>query len=101
MLQLVEALKREVPDIHISAVEVPSIGLCIRYSPLDISDSKSTLCFLLLLSFYLGSLFVSTGIVDEQQMAVNCVTLCGSTSKYNKPLVVLFCGILQIAIAYE
>lgn len=47
-LQLAEALKREVPEFLVSAVEVPKYGLCIRYSPLDVSDSKSLITFMYL-----------------------------------------------------
>jgi hypothetical protein len=47
-LKLAEALKREVPEFLISAVEVPKFGLCIRYSPLDVSDSKSLVSFIFL-----------------------------------------------------
>jgi hypothetical protein len=35
---LVEALRREVPDVHITAIEVPKLGLCLRYAPLEIGD---------------------------------------------------------------
>ena len=38
--QLLEALRREVPEIHIVGVELPGIGLCIRYAPLEIGDSQ-------------------------------------------------------------
>jgi len=37
---LLEALRREVPDVHIVGVELPGVGLCIRYAPLEIGDSK-------------------------------------------------------------
>ena len=38
--QLLEALRREVPDVHIVGVELPGVGLCIRYAPLEIGDSQ-------------------------------------------------------------
>jgi len=34
---LVETLKREVPEIHVAAVELEGVGLCIRYAPLETS----------------------------------------------------------------
>ena len=38
--QLAETLKREIPEVHVTAVEVENIGMCIRYAPLETSYSE-------------------------------------------------------------
>lgn len=34
---LAETLKREVPEVHVTAVDIEKIGLCIRFAPLETS----------------------------------------------------------------
>lgn len=45
LYQLAETLKREVPEVHVTAVDIEKIGLCIRFAPLETSYSMLLMCF--------------------------------------------------------